>query len=84
MDSVASHALPLPSIVYFSRRIHMTSSTGRDLCIQCVSGLSLDRSPEEAAIVQITQVRPVSVNDPLVGPELVKEIGVYATRSGRA
>ena len=49
-----------------------------------MSGLSLDHSPEEAAILQITQVRPVSVNDPLVGPELVKEIGVYATRSGRA
>ena len=50
-----------------------------------MSGLSLDHSPEdEAAIVQIIQVRPVSVNDPLVGPELVKEIGVYATRSGRA
>ena len=50
----------------------------------CVSGLSLDNSPEEAAFVQMIQVRPVSVNDPLVGPELVKEIGVYATRSGRA
>ena len=61
----------------------MTSSPGI-FCIQCVSGLSLDNSPEEAAFVQMIQVRPVSVNDPLVGPELVKEIGVYATRSGRA
>ena len=50
-----------------------------------MSGLSLHHSPEdEAAIVQIIHVNPVSVNDPLVGPELVKEIGVYATRSGRA
>ena len=50
-----------------------------------MSGLPLDHCPEdEAAIVKIIQVRPVSVNDPLVGPELVKEIGVYATRSGRA
>ena len=50
-----------------------------------MSSLSLDHSPEdESAIVQMIHVRPVSVNDPLVGPELVKEIGVYATRSGRA
>ena len=44
----------------------------------------MDYSLEEAAIVQIIRIHSVSVNDPLVGPELVKEIGVYATRSGRA